>query len=142
MSIDNLLFLSAVDAEITRARQKHPGNAHLMVALIEEVGELGKALLEKESPNRVYAEAVQVACVAARIATEGDADFMLPGWIPCNQQLPDADTTVMTLAPGSDEPIWPGYLDGTGWYNVDGTAIDDSAVTHWMPFPEPPEGLL
>jgi Lar family restriction alleviation protein len=68
-------FLSDVDVEIKSARAKHPGNAHLMAALMEEVGELAKAHLEDETHARIWAEAKQVACVAARIATEGDADF-------------------------------------------------------------------
>lgn len=60
-----------VQNEVLRARQKFPDNDLLMVALTEEVGELAKALLD-ETPERVYAEAIQVACVALRIATEGD----------------------------------------------------------------------
>lgn len=42
-----------------------------MTALTEEVGELAKALLD-ESDQRVYEEAVQVAVMALRVATEGD----------------------------------------------------------------------
>lgn len=71
------LFLSDVSREIDSARAKHPGNAHLLVALMEEVGELAKAHLEYEGPDRIWAEAKQVACVAARIALEFDADFPL-----------------------------------------------------------------
>jgi len=58
--------------EINRVREKFPANDLLMVALTEEVGELAKALLD-ETPERIYKEAIQVACVALRIATEGDA---------------------------------------------------------------------
>jgi hypothetical protein len=50
--------------EIVRAREKFPRNGHMLAALMEEVGE----------------EAIQVACVALRIAEEGDADF--PGIQP------------------------------------------------------------
>lgn len=42
-----------------------------MTALTEEVGELAKALLD-EGWSRVQAEAIQVACMAARVAIEGD----------------------------------------------------------------------
>ncbi len=65
-------FVDAL-AEVVRARKKYPpesGNPNL-AALTEETGELAKALLE-QSPGRIYDEAIQVACVAARIATEGD----------------------------------------------------------------------
>lgn len=58
--------------EVESARTKHPGNEHLLAALMEEVGELAKALLDCEPWHRVEAEAVQVACVAIRIATEGE----------------------------------------------------------------------
>lgn len=63
--------LDDVADEIRSAKAKFPANDLLMVALTEEVGELAKALLD-ESPERIYAEAIQVACVAVRIATEGD----------------------------------------------------------------------
>ena len=61
-----------VQNEIFRARKKFPTNDLLMVALTEEVGELAKALVD-EPKDRVYEEAIQVACVAIRIATEGDS---------------------------------------------------------------------
>lgn len=65
-------FLVAVAAEVVRARAKFPGANATMVALMEEVGELAKAMLD-ETPERIYAEAVQVACMAMRAAEEGDA---------------------------------------------------------------------
>lgn len=68
-------FLFDVAAEVLRARRKHPGNKHLNVALMEEVGELAKEFLENGTKDRKWSEAVQVACVAARIATEGDSDY-------------------------------------------------------------------
>lgn len=69
------IFLANVGDEIVRARKKLPDNRHLLAALMEEVGELAKAHLENEGYDRIYQEAMQVACVAARIATEGDADY-------------------------------------------------------------------
>lgn len=71
-----------IQVEITKARTKFPNNEDLIVALQEEVGELSQALLEiKHEPHKqttmedVLSEAVQVAAVAIRIATEGDANF-------------------------------------------------------------------
>jgi NTP pyrophosphatase (non-canonical NTP hydrolase) len=66
---------SDVAEEVMRARAKFPSNEHLLAALMEEVGELAKALLEGESVERIRAEAAQVACVAVRIIEEGDSDF-------------------------------------------------------------------
>ncbi|KAB0665635.1 hypothetical protein F6V25_07895 [Oryzomonas japonica] len=68
-------FLTDVAEEIQAARKKFPDNGHLLAALVEEVGELATAYLENEGTSRVWDEAKQVACVAARIATEGDSDF-------------------------------------------------------------------
>jgi hypothetical protein len=65
--------LAAISKEVARAREKHPGNAHLLAALVEEVGELAKDLLEGNPGWR--AEAIQVATVAVRILEEGDGDF-------------------------------------------------------------------
>jgi hypothetical protein len=60
-------------------------------------------------------------------------------WIPVSEQLPDSDTTVMTFAPDSNEPIWPAYHDGNQWVDFVGSPINDGIITHWMEFPEPPE---
>ena len=65
-------FFDELKCEIERARIKHPGNELLMVALMEEVGELAQALVD-ESKERIYEEALHVATVAVRIAVEGDA---------------------------------------------------------------------
>ena len=75
MKQPDIKFMLDLKAELQRARQLHPDNQVLYTALGEEVGELAKALLEEE-PERIYAEAVQVACVACRIATEGDATMV------------------------------------------------------------------
>lgn len=76
--------------EVVRARTKFPGNRNLLGALTEEVGELFEAGLEQGPRRRHDAdaltrrEAIQVACVAIRIAEEGDADFA--GSTPEEQQ--------------------------------------------------------
>ena len=45
-------FLMEVEFEVERARKKFPSNEHLLAALMEEVGELAKAHLENEPPER------------------------------------------------------------------------------------------
>ena len=60
-------------------------------------------------------------------------------WIPVATSLPDDDTTVMTYAPNSNEPVWPAYHDGEQWMYLMGAPITDAEITHWMEFPEPPE---
>lgn len=67
--------LRALAAEIEAARAKFPGNRFLLTALVEEVGELAKALLQNQHPEEIEREALQVACVAIRIIEEGDATF-------------------------------------------------------------------
>ena len=61
-----------------RARARWPGNRHKLAALVEEVGELAQALLKRDheggSDAAVWSEAVQVAAMAARVATEGTAE--------------------------------------------------------------------
>lgn len=60
--------------EIERARRLYPGTEKLLPALMEEVGELARALLD-EGDGDYREEAIQVACVSLRIATEGTSDF-------------------------------------------------------------------
>ena len=68
-----------ISKEINSARKQFPGNEDMMVALVEEVGELAQALIDhkrgKQSSSDVYAEAIQVAAMAIRIAQEGDSGF-------------------------------------------------------------------
>lgn len=75
----SIMFDADVSAELARARAKFPGNTLQLAALSEEVGELAKALLDhrsgKGTAEEVYAEAVQVAAMACRVAVEGDSTF-------------------------------------------------------------------
>jgi len=65
------VFLVAVWQELQKARLMFPESDGVMAALAEETGELAKAMLGEPMP-KVYKEAMQVACVATRVATEGD----------------------------------------------------------------------
>ena len=77
--------------EVQRARTKLPLNKHNLAALVEEVGELSQALIDHDfaqgtHPSRlqtlthdVYKEAIQVACMAIRVAEEGDSSFPYAG---------------------------------------------------------------
>lgn len=67
-------FLKEVIAEAKRARRKFPGENATNAALVEEVGEVSKALMF-EPWYAVCSEAVQVAVMAMRLAVEGDATF-------------------------------------------------------------------
>ncbi len=60
-----------LDAEVFRSKVKFPRPRFKLAALVEEVGELANALA---SGNRdaIHREALQVACVACRIAEDGD----------------------------------------------------------------------
>ena len=72
-------FLRAVAAEVKRARKKFPGANATNAALVEEVGEVSTALMF-EPWDAVVAEAVQVAAMALRLATEGDDTFEAWRW--------------------------------------------------------------
>ncbi len=75
-------FVKRVIAEAKTARLKFPGPNPCLAALVEEVGELAQAMLhiregKHSNWSRVIAEAVQVAVMAMRCATEGDATLGL-----------------------------------------------------------------
>lgn len=102
--ISNYDVWADVEHELGRARDKFPNPEHMMNALTEEVGELAKALLQinyepakGKTHEDVYEEAIQVAAMAIRVASEGD-------------------TTLPTYHPesGYRGDMWPGYrhLDG------------------------------
>lgn len=64
--------LGDIAEEVLRARGKFPGNRFLLVALVEEVGELAESIFNGDA-DHIAKEATQVACVAIRIREEGDA---------------------------------------------------------------------
>ncbi len=55
-------------------------------------------------------------------------------WIPVTERLPEAGS--MVLAVDSEETISSAYYVGN-WHS--GGALEEDAVTHWMPLPEPPK---
>lgn len=75
------IFLELVLAEIESARAKFPHPNPTLAALTEEVGELAQAMLHIREGNLgaswsyVMKEAVQVAVMAMRCATEGDGSL-------------------------------------------------------------------
>ena len=102
MSTDETL--DALRAELDRARAKFPTNAHLYAALGEEVGELARELLENGTRERIREEAIQVACVAIRIADEGDRDFPLSIPKKGPAAKPEPEKPVVRYASG-EEPM-------------------------------------
>jgi hypothetical protein len=79
-------FFGAVVKEVQSAVKKFPTNKHQLLAFQEEVGELAKALIDHDrgeaKPKDVYAEAVQVAAMAARVRLEGDEASKFKCWKP------------------------------------------------------------
>lgn len=72
-------IFNAILKELEFARNKFPGNKHMLAALFEETGELAQALIDHsrgEVPSKsVFDEAIQVAAMAIRIAAEGSEEF-------------------------------------------------------------------
>jgi NTP pyrophosphatase (non-canonical NTP hydrolase) len=72
--------IQRIELEVQEARTKFPGTKHLLAALVEEVGELAKALLQDKPIEDIQEEATQAAAVAIRIIEEGDSAFDLKDW--------------------------------------------------------------
>ena len=73
-------MIRAIRGELQQARDAFPNNQFMLTALTEEVGELSQAMMEhsrggSKTPAEIFHEAIQVATMAIRVATEGDADF-------------------------------------------------------------------
>ena len=74
------ILATMIRGELRAARAQFPGTTHMLAALMEEVGELAQAMMEHDRDGSqtvpmVMREAVQVAAMAIRIATEGDENF-------------------------------------------------------------------
>lgn len=73
--------ITAVQAEIARARKKHP--TCYLAALVEEVGEVAKAMMQEGSASeRAREELVQVAATAIRLIEEPDPLMLEPVEVP------------------------------------------------------------
>lgn len=57
-------------------------------------------------------------------------------WKDVNQELPDADETVLVATIDNTEPVWLGYYDGERWLDAEGIPVN---VSHWAPMPEAPK---
>ena len=55
-------------------------------------------------------------------------------WIPVTERLPEDASTVLAI--DNDGTISSAYYVGR-WHS--GGDLDEDAVTHWMPLPEPPK---
>jgi hypothetical protein len=63
--------LDPLATELIHARTKFPGNQFMFAALMEEIGEMADTWATEGDTAHARHEALQVACVAMRIATEG-----------------------------------------------------------------------
>ena len=54
-------------------------------------------------------------------------------WKSVEEELPDADTTVLVCTEDCAEPVWLGYYDGEVWRDIDSLPIK---VTRWCDLPE------
>jgi hypothetical protein len=85
------IVIRMVRGELDAARASFPNATHMVVALMEEVGELAQAMIDHDrsgskTPHEVLREAVQVASMAIRIAVEGDDNFSYLFPVPVSEQ--------------------------------------------------------
>lgn len=65
------VFMSDVQKEIESARKKFPSTHCVSLAMMEEAGELVRAMLG-QSDEEIYMESVQTVAMVFRMITEGD----------------------------------------------------------------------
>lgn len=59
-------------------------------------------------------------------------------WHFVEEDLPDADTTVLVYAPECIEPVWLGWYDGVVWFAVDASTFESKQVKAWADVPAGP----
>lgn len=61
-------------------------------------------------------------------------------WIPCSERMPEKDTSVLISAQGHRVSAFYDAVKGVFMLTeTEGLFYSMSAVTHWMPLPDPPE---
>lgn len=99
-------LLQQIDDELSRGAARYPDPSGLLAALVEEVGELSKALIA-EPRDRVQAEAIQVAALAIRIATQGDPTLAgLRLKYGADLELPPSGPTIGPSAQQIQAGVW------------------------------------
>lgn len=64
----------------------------------------------------------------------------VPGWIPCSERMPEKDMSVLISAQGHRVTAYYDAVKGVFMLTeTEGLFYSMSAVTHWMPLPEPPQ---
>lgn len=76
-----LFFCGELRDENERARKKFPAPNRNYAALVEEVLEVTKAILDRNSPDDLRKELIQVASMCARLYIEGDPIEQIPSLI-------------------------------------------------------------
>lgn len=62
------------------------------------------------------------------------------GWIPCRERMPEKSTSVLISAQGHRVTAFYDSVKGVFMLTeTEGLFYSMSAVTHWMPLPDPPE---
>ena len=62
------------------------------------------------------------------------------GWIPCSERMPEKEMSVLISAQGHRVTAYYDAVKGVFMLTeTEGLFYSMSAVTHWMPLPEPPE---
>jgi hypothetical protein len=102
---------------------------------------------KRPSGHRVFGGGAHASREKAVAAGSGSAgchpagDGSLPSrtfaWTSCADGLPDSDTTVLIYSAESEEPVWLGFHNGSGWCDIEGYNLEEE-VTHWADLPEPP----
>ena len=78
----NISIFKEVEDELMKVRNKFPSNKYMLTAFNEEVGELNQAFMEHSRGHPAFVnesirnEAIQVICMAVRLITEGDDNFI------------------------------------------------------------------
>lgn len=66
--------LMQIGAEVSRAREKFPGDNVTFAATVEEMGEVATAIFEEPRKSFVK-ECTQLACMAVRLILDGDHTY-------------------------------------------------------------------
>lgn len=106
-----------------------------------------------------YIEREDVACAAINHAAEDlvKAGFLAgyqaaqPKWISVKERLPEINELVVILHEDKSKlnhrkpPVYFGRWKGADWMEVldssDVPWFSETAITHWMPLPKPPEDV-
>jgi ParB-like chromosome segregation protein Spo0J len=135
--VKDMIVLAEANSDVHQAINAGEVTGTTAVALVKKHGsKAGKVIQEGVAKAKAGGKSKATPKMFAEQSADQVSNKITVEWIPVENKLPDADTTVLLAL--TEGEVWLGYLDGEAWRYADSMPVVLSRVTHWMHLPAVP----